>query len=110
MAAPFYLIVDVEATCADDGSIPAEEMETIEIGPVMLDGELLEAVGEFQTFAKPARHPTLSRFCTELTSIRQADVDAAPGFSAAAEAFAAWLTSIPAARSRSSTSLGISKW
>ena len=91
MAAPFYLVVDVEATCADDGSIPAEEMETIEIGAVMLDGESLEAVSEFQTFVKPARQPSLTRFCTELTSIRQADVDAAPGFLAAAKAFSAWL-------------------
>ena len=92
MVAPFYLVVDVEATCADDGSIPPEEMETIEIGAVMLDGESREAVSEFQTFVKPARHPTLTRFCTELTSIQQSDVDAAPGFPAAAEAFAAWLT------------------
>ncbi len=37
-------------------------------------------MGEFQTFIKPVRHPTLTPFCTGLTTITQADVDGAPGF------------------------------
>ena len=33
----YFLIVDLEATCSNDGSIPREEMEIIEIGAVMLN-------------------------------------------------------------------------
>ena len=30
-----YLIVDLEATCSDQGEVPPREMETIEIGAVI---------------------------------------------------------------------------
>jgi len=33
----YFLIVDLEATCSDDGTIPSQEMEIIEIGAVMLN-------------------------------------------------------------------------
>ena len=74
-----YLVVDLEATC-DQRDFPRDLMETIEIGAVYVDGRTLEPVEEFQTFIKPIRRPQLTAFCTELTSITQADVDAAPGF------------------------------
>ena len=35
----YYLIVDVEATCADDGSLPRQRMEIIEIGAVLLNSK-----------------------------------------------------------------------
>ena len=37
------------------------------------------------------RNPVLTEFCRELTSIRQEDVDAAPGFAQALQEFSAWL-------------------
>jgi inhibitor of KinA sporulation pathway (predicted exonuclease) len=85
-----YLVVDLEATCADDGTVPKHEMEIIEIGAVMVAALDLEPVGEFQTFVRPVRHPQLTRFCTELTSITQAEVDAAPAFAPAMKAFCSW--------------------
>jgi inhibitor of KinA sporulation pathway (predicted exonuclease) len=81
----FYLVIDLEATTSDDGSLPPEEMETIEIGAVLMDSRTLEPVGEFQSFVRPVRHPKLLPFCTRLTGITQAMVDGAPLFP---EAFA----------------------
>lgn len=79
-----YVVVDLEATCDDRGSVPRDESETIEIGAVLVDPTTLEAVDELQTFVRPVVHPRLTTFCTELTTITQADVDAAPTFAAAA--------------------------
>jgi len=78
-----YLVIDLEATCSEDGSIPREETEIIEIGAVLVDGRTLSPVREMQTFVRPIRHPRLLPFCTQLTTITQADVDRAPRFPAA---------------------------
>jgi inhibitor of KinA sporulation pathway (predicted exonuclease) len=77
------LVVDLEATCANDGSFPPAAMEIIEIGAVwaMPDGAVLD---RFQSFVRPRERPTLTPFCMGLTGIRQADVDAAPLFPVAA--------------------------
>ncbi|MDR2872715.1 MAG: exonuclease domain-containing protein [Xanthomonadaceae bacterium] len=92
---PFYLVVDLEATCCNDGSIPQQQMEIIEIGAVMVDADSFAVIGEFQSFVRPVRHPRLTSFCTQLTSIRQEDVDTAPDFSEAASAFKRWLRDYP---------------
>jgi len=76
----YFLVIDLEATCDDGGRLSKYEMETIEIGAVLVDGETLAPAGEFQSFIRPVRHPRLTPFCTQLTSITQADVDGAPGF------------------------------
>jgi len=75
-----YLVIDLEATCCDDDSFPRDEMEIIEIGAIMLDAATLTPQAEFQTFVKPTRHKLLTPFCTDLTTITQADVDPAPRF------------------------------
>jgi inhibitor of KinA sporulation pathway (predicted exonuclease) len=80
MTPAHYVVIDLEATCCDDDTIPRDEMEIIEIGAVLVDGRTLAPVGEFQTFVRPQRHRKLTAFCTGLTTITQADVDAAPRF------------------------------
>lgn len=87
-----YLVIDLEATCDDQGAVPKHEMEIIEIGAVLVDGETLQPKGEFQTFVRPVRHPTLTPFCRSLTSITQAEVDAAPGFPEALDALRRFMT------------------
>jgi 3'-5' exoribonuclease 1 len=77
-----YLVIDLEATCDDGGQVPKREMEIIEIGAVLVDCESFEPIAEFQSFVRPVRHPKLTPFCTQLTSITQAEVDAAPRFPA----------------------------
>ncbi|NVB37281.1 exonuclease domain-containing protein [Pseudenhygromyxa sp. WMMC2535] len=82
MHARDYLVIDLEATCDDKGAVPKREMEIIEIGAVLVDGEIFEPIAEFQRFVRPLRHPKLTPFCTRLTSITQAEVDAAQTFPA----------------------------
>ena len=86
-----YLVVDLEAMYCDRGSIPRGHMEIIEIGAVMAEATDFQPVGEFHSFVRPVTHPHLTAFCTELTSIRQNDVDAAPPFREAIALFQAWL-------------------
>jgi inhibitor of KinA sporulation pathway (predicted exonuclease) len=88
-AAPL-VIVDLEATCwpREDGL--DEEMETIEIGAVLIDPDEEQVVAEFDAFVRPIRHPILSDFCRELTTITQEDVDNADRFPAVLERFVEW--------------------
>jgi len=90
MEAKHYLVVDLEATCDDLGAVPRHEMEIIEIGAVLVDGRSLRPIAEFMTFVRPVLHPELTPFCTELTTITQNDVDAAPTFPDAAARLAAF--------------------
>ena len=86
------IIVDLEATSCDAGSIPSHAMEIIEFGAVAVrvgDGAPL---AEFQNSVRPVRHPSLTPFCNRLTSIQQADVDGAPTFLEVVARLRAWLT------------------
>lgn len=73
------LVIDLEATCDEDGRIPTDEMEIIEIGAcwATATGEVLD---QFQSFVRPLLRPTLTSFCGSLTGIRQTDVDSARPF------------------------------
>ena len=88
----YILVVDLEATCCDLHSIPRHQMETIEIGAVMVATDSLEIVDEFQIFIKPLRHPVLTEFCLHLTSITQHQVDKAPTFPDAIKLWQPWLS------------------
>lgn len=86
------LVVDLEATCCGSNSIPRHQMETIEIGAVIVTTANLEIVDEFQTFIKPSRHRVLTEFCLQLTSITQHQVDTAPTFPEAMKLWQPWLS------------------
>jgi len=88
--APYYCVVDLEATCCDRGTIPRGDSETIEIGAVLVDGASLRTVAELQAFVCPGVHPLLTPFCTALTGITQDEVAIAPPFPAAAARLAAF--------------------
>ncbi|WP_419923386.1 exonuclease domain-containing protein [Candidatus Poriferisodalis sp.] len=83
------VVVDVEATCWDDLRHPHSEREIIEIGAVRLDDYYVEQSWFSQT-VRPVRHRELSEFCTQLTGITQAEVDAARGFAEVLADFVAW--------------------
>jgi len=91
----YFLVVDLEATCCNAGSVPHHEIEIIEIGAVMLNSKTWEIDSEFQQFIQPIRHPILTAFCTELTSISQIDVADAPRFPEAIAKFNKWLELYP---------------
>lgn len=86
-----YLVVDLEATCDQPESFPRDESEIIEIGAVLVDPDTLAPQDEFQTFVRPVLHPTLTAFCTELTSITQDQVQHAPMLRKALDALRRWL-------------------
>jgi inhibitor of KinA sporulation pathway (predicted exonuclease) len=90
-AANRIVVVDLEATCDDRGAVPKHEMEIIEIGAVLLEADLVTVVAELQRFVRPVRHPALTPFCTQLTTIRQLDVDAARPFSHVIADLGRWL-------------------
>ncbi len=85
-----YAVIDLEATCSDDKSIPRSKCEIIEIGAVLVDAGSLEWLEEFQEFVKPVLYPTLTNFCTKLTTITQAEVDSADGFASVLARLAPW--------------------
>ncbi len=91
----YFLVLDLEATCCDKGSIKRNETEIIEIGAVMVEAQTLTIIGEFQTFIKPVRYPILTEFCNLLTSITQMQVDQAPGYSEAIATLKQWLSKYP---------------
>ncbi|HEY2344052.1 MAG TPA: 3'-5' exonuclease [Chthoniobacteraceae bacterium] len=91
----FKLIIDLEATCSQDGSVPRDEMEIIEIGAVMQNEQTLVIESEFQIFIRPTRHPILTPFCKELTGIKQEDVSDALPFPSALEKMRQWMSAFP---------------
>ena len=84
-----YIVVDVEATCWASTRRPKRQ-EIIEIGAVRLAHDLTIR-DEFASFVRPVACRELSRFCTELTSISQADVDAADFFPQVFDRFLDWI-------------------
>ncbi|MEO0687592.1 MAG: 3'-5' exonuclease, partial [Cyanobacteria bacterium J06649_11] len=91
----YFLIVDLEATCSDDGTSPSQEMEIIEIGAVMLNRSTWEIDSEYQQFVKPVRNPILTKFCTELTTITQNDVNNTLTFPEVMSKFKKWIDLYP---------------
>ncbi len=91
----YWLVIDLEATCCNDGQFPRDEMEIIEIGAVIADSKTFQPIDEFQTFVRPVRHLTLTDFCKELTGIEQANVDSAIGFTKAMARLTEWMAGYP---------------
>jgi|SRR5579871_1856092 len=89
-----YVIVDLEATCWEKGT-SRDRMEIIEIGAVLLASNVGPVESEFATFVRPVASPQLSDFCTQLTSIRQEDVDPAEDFRTVFPRFVAWIGDEP---------------
>lgn len=88
-----YIVVDLEMTCSDDGSISKEQgnMETIEIGAVAVSGTTHRIIGQFQCFVRPIVNPQLTAFAISLTTIEQSDVDEAKTFPSSWCAFNEWI-------------------
>lgn len=78
---PTLIVLDLEATCDEtEQLLPADQMEIIEIGAVILDKQLEISEQQFSEFVRPETNPKLTPFCTSLTHIEQASVDSAASF------------------------------
>lgn len=84
-----FIVFDLEATCWL-GAPPNDVQEIIEIGAIMLDNYGTE-LGTFNKFVRPKVNTRLSAFCTELTSIRQEQVDRADQFPQVIDHFQDWI-------------------
>lgn len=84
--------MDLECTCWDYKDPNRALAEIIEIGVVLLD-ENYNYIKEFTQFIKPADNPTLTEYCTDLTSITQKDIDSAPPLSTAISRLKEWMGS-----------------
>ncbi len=69
------LIIDIEATCWQGDPPPGQGSEIIEVGLCLLEVATLTHVERRSILVRPARS-TVSAFCTELTTLTQADVEA----------------------------------
>lgn len=72
-------VVDVEATCWPGEPPDGQVNEIIEIGLTVVDLGAGQRIGRHSILVRPARS-TVSPFCTELTSLTQADVDTGIAF------------------------------
>ena len=96
----YYLcILDFEATCWDDSS-NAEQMEIIEFPSVLYKineaTKTVEFISEFAKYVKPTINPILTKFCTELTGIKQETVDKADTIDIVYNQHIEWLsTNVP---------------
>jgi inhibitor of KinA sporulation pathway (predicted exonuclease) len=73
------LVIDVEATCWQGSPPPGEENEIIEIGVCTIDVRERRRAERESVLVRPQRS-RVSPFCTQLTTLTQADVDAGISF------------------------------
>ena len=68
------LVIDVEATCWEDSPPPGQENEIIEIGVCTVDVRRRQR-GERESILVRPQRSRVSDFCTQLTTLTQAEVD-----------------------------------
>lgn len=83
------LVCDFEATC-ESGSVHYPH-EIIEFPVIVLDTATLRVVAEFHEYVRPVANPVLTTFCTDLTGITQATVNAADPLPIVVAKFERWL-------------------
>jgi len=76
------LVVDVESTCWEGPPPTGEDNEIIEIGLCVLDVATGERKGRDSILVRPERS-RVSEYCTKLTTLTQAQVDAGVSFAEA---------------------------
>eukprot|EP00042_Codosiga_hollandica_P044105 m.428859 g.428859 ORF g.428859 m.428859 type:complete len:277 (-) comp56710_c0_seq2:92-922(-) len=91
MAFDFAAVLDFEAVC--EQGVRIQPQEIIEWPTVLFDLRSRTVVDEFHFYIKPRHHPTLTAFCTELTGITQAVVDAGLPMEDVFDRHIAWLRS-----------------
>lgn len=84
----YVLVLDFEATCED--KVKKWPSEIIEVPVVALCTRTWRVVAEFHEYARPVVRPRLTDFCTRLTGIAQATVDAADPFPLVLQRLVAW--------------------
>jgi len=74
------IVIDIEATCWQKNTPPDQESEIIEIGICIVDVATAKPIEKESILVKPERSQ-ISEFCTQLTTLTQAEVDKGITFS-----------------------------
>ncbi|KAM4026301.1 ERI1 exoribonuclease 2 [Anomaloglossus baeobatrachus] len=85
----YLIVIDFESTCWKD--IKHYGQEIIEFPAVLLNTSHGEIESEFHTYVQPQEHPVLSDFCTELTGIKQQQVDDGVPLKICLSQFSTWI-------------------
>ncbi|CAJ1054007.1 ERI1 exoribonuclease 2 [Xyrichtys novacula] len=88
----YLIVIDFESTCWKEKNYHSQEI--IEFPAVLLNTSTGEIESEFHTYVQPQEHPTLSEFCTELTGITQAQVEAGIPLQICLPRFGRWLQNL----------------
>ncbi|XP_043350241.1 ERI1 exoribonuclease 2 isoform X2 [Dermochelys coriacea] len=86
----YLIIIDFESTCWKDGKYQYSQ-EIIEFPAVLLNTSTGEIESEFHMYVQPQEHPILSEFCTELTGIKQNQVDEGVPLNICLSQFSKWI-------------------
>ncbi|XP_053897668.1 ERI1 exoribonuclease 2 isoform X1 [Malaclemys terrapin pileata] len=89
----YLIIIDFESTCWKDGKRHYSQ-EIIEFPAVLLNTSTGEIESEFHMYVQPEEHPILSEFCTELTGIKQNQVDEGVPLNICLSQFSKWIQKI----------------
>ncbi|KAK7929631.1 hypothetical protein WMY93_006026 [Mugilogobius chulae] len=85
----YVIVIDFESTCWKEKNNYGQEI--IEFPAVLLNTSTGSVEAEFHSYVQPQEHPTLSGFCTELTGITQAQVEAGVPLHICLSRFNRWL-------------------
>ncbi|XP_053551054.1 ERI1 exoribonuclease 2 [Bombina bombina] len=88
----YLIVIDFESTCWKDAKHYGQEI--IEFPAVLLNTSNGEIESEFRTYVQPQEHPVLSAFCTELTGIKQQQVDEGVPLKICLSQFSSWIRKI----------------
>ncbi|KAJ1097161.1 hypothetical protein NDU88_002287, partial [Pleurodeles waltl] len=88
----YLIIIDFESTCWKDTKHFGQEI--IEFPAVLLNTSNGEVESEFHTYVQPQEHPILSEFCTELTGIKQDQVEEGIPLKICLSQFCCWIQKI----------------
>ncbi len=91
-----FIFFDFEMLCSNKG-MPFEDMEAIRLGAVKYNIET-EDIEFFDRYIQPTKQVSLSRFCTELTGIKDTDLVGASNFKNVFEDFLIWIGGIKKSR------------
>lgn len=88
-------VLDFEATCEQrasaSGSWDIAQQEIIEVPIALVDIEARAVVARFNSLVRPTRQPTLTSFCTTLTSVTQGQVEGQPSITEVMPQVSSWL-------------------
>lgn len=91
-----FIIFDTEYTswrgCQEHGwdRDAGQQKELVQLGAFRVNGDTLQVIDEFNSFAKPSINPKLSSYFTDLTGITNTDIENAPIIPELLQSFYEW--------------------